>query len=278
MPAANPASRSRRASCRHGSARAVVGAGAAVGARPRRCRLACDDRLAGRRRPRASATATTCVFKGTAWSWLPFAVGIPLLPVFGWLGTTARRCPASFASCSRCAVLAGTALAIANARADVERDAGPGSIRSRSGWGRAGVGGPRRSARDRRRPGDRDAGGRRPRRRSPSWAPSVPAWSSGSASSSVAPRTASTRASLGARGGRRRPVWRRPGWPGTTLASVARVVAPDHGDGVLEPELRDRQVLGEVGAVRGPDRAARPRRCAGPRRGPRRHRPGSAWR
>ena len=26
------------------------------------------------------------VFKGTAWSWLPFAVGIPLLPVYGWVG------------------------------------------------------------------------------------------------------------------------------------------------------------------------------------------------
>jgi 4-hydroxybenzoate polyprenyltransferase len=27
-------------------------------------------------------------FKGTAWSWVPFAVGIPLLPAYGWLGTT----------------------------------------------------------------------------------------------------------------------------------------------------------------------------------------------
>ena len=35
-------------------------------------------------------------FKGTAWSWLPFAVGIPLLPVFGWLGATGTL-PASFA-------------------------------------------------------------------------------------------------------------------------------------------------------------------------------------
>src|SRR4051812_4571260 len=24
--------------------------------------------------------------KGTAWSWVPFAVGIPLLPVYGWFG------------------------------------------------------------------------------------------------------------------------------------------------------------------------------------------------
>ena len=35
------------------------------------------------------------VFKGTAWSWLPFAVGIPLLPVFGWYGATGTL-PGSF--------------------------------------------------------------------------------------------------------------------------------------------------------------------------------------
>ena len=27
-------------------------------------------------------------WEGTAWSWLPFAVGIPILPVYGWLGAT----------------------------------------------------------------------------------------------------------------------------------------------------------------------------------------------
>ena len=65
------------------------------------------------------------VFKGTAWSWVPFAVGIPLLPVFGWLGTTGSL-PASFAVLVPVAVVAGTALAIANARADMERDAAAG--------------------------------------------------------------------------------------------------------------------------------------------------------
>lgn len=64
-------------------------------------------------------------FKGTAWSWLPFAVGIPLLPVFGWLGTTGRL-PASFAILLPAAVLAGAGLAVANARADAERDAAAG--------------------------------------------------------------------------------------------------------------------------------------------------------
>ncbi len=77
-------------------------------------------------------------FKGTAWSWLPFAVGIPLLPVFGWFGT-AGDLPASFALLVPVAVLAGAALAIANARADLERDAATGvdSVAVRLGTERA---------------------------------------------------------------------------------------------------------------------------------------------
>jgi 4-hydroxybenzoate polyprenyltransferase len=77
-------------------------------------------------------------FKGTAWSWLPFAVGIPLLPVFGWFGT-AGDLPASFAVLVPVAVLAGAALAIANARADLERDAAAGvdSVAVRLGSERA---------------------------------------------------------------------------------------------------------------------------------------------
>jgi 4-hydroxybenzoate polyprenyltransferase len=59
--------------------------------------------------------------RGTTWSWLPFAVGIPLLPVFGWLGAVGSL-PASFALLIPAAVLAGAALAVANARADYERD------------------------------------------------------------------------------------------------------------------------------------------------------------
>jgi 4-hydroxybenzoate polyprenyltransferase len=67
--------------------------------------------------------------KGTAWSWLPFAVGIPLLPVFGWLGATGHL-PIAFLVLIPAAVAAGAALAIANAFVDVERDrsAGSGSI------------------------------------------------------------------------------------------------------------------------------------------------------
>ena len=77
-------------------------------------------------------------FKGTAWSWLPFAVGIPLLPVYGWLGT-AGGLPGAFAILLPAAVLAGAGLAISNALADVERDtaAGTDSVATRLGADRA---------------------------------------------------------------------------------------------------------------------------------------------
>jgi 4-hydroxybenzoate polyprenyltransferase len=77
-------------------------------------------------------------FKGTAWSWLPFAIGIPLLPVFGWLGATGGL-PSSFTILLPVAVIAGAALAVANARADVERDAAAGveSVATRLGNERA---------------------------------------------------------------------------------------------------------------------------------------------
>jgi 4-hydroxybenzoate polyprenyltransferase/geranylgeranylglycerol-phosphate geranylgeranyltransferase len=67
--------------------------------------------------------------KGTPWSWLPFAVGIPLLPVFGWFGA-AGTLPPWFLALVPTAAVAGAALAIANARADLERDraAGIGSV------------------------------------------------------------------------------------------------------------------------------------------------------
>jgi 4-hydroxybenzoate polyprenyltransferase len=80
------------------------------------------------------------VAKGTAWSWLPFAVGIPLLPVFGWYGARGSL-PGLFNILLPAAVLAGAALAIANARADIERDRAAGlesvAIRlgSRGAWG-----------------------------------------------------------------------------------------------------------------------------------------------
>jgi 4-hydroxybenzoate polyprenyltransferase len=64
--------------------------------------------------------------KGTPWSWAPFAVGIPLLPVFAWLGATGTL-PPFMGRLVVAAVLAGAALAIGNARADAERDLAAGA-------------------------------------------------------------------------------------------------------------------------------------------------------
>jgi len=76
--------------------------------------------------------------KGTAWSWLPFAVGIPILPVYGWLGATGSLEPA-FAVLVPAAVAGGAALAISNSLVDVERDidAGRSSVAARLGPVRA---------------------------------------------------------------------------------------------------------------------------------------------
>lgn len=77
--------------------------------------------------------------KGTAWSWLPFAVGIPLLPVFAWVGAVGSL-PRPFAILLPAAFLAGAALAVGNALADAARDraAGVDSVALRLGsaaWG-----------------------------------------------------------------------------------------------------------------------------------------------
>jgi 4-hydroxybenzoate polyprenyltransferase len=79
-------------------------------------------------------------FKGTAWSWVPFALAIPLFPTYGWLGA-AGSIPAVWTLLLPVAVLAGAGLAIANARVDVERDvaAGTASVATRLGLGRAWV-------------------------------------------------------------------------------------------------------------------------------------------
>lgn len=59
--------------------------------------------------------------KDSTLSWLPIALGGPLLPVYGWYGATGSL-PSAFAVLVPAAVLAGAALAIANAAVDVERD------------------------------------------------------------------------------------------------------------------------------------------------------------
>jgi 4-hydroxybenzoate polyprenyltransferase len=77
----------------------------------------------------AAGLATGLVYdlrlKRTRWSWLPYAVGIPLLPVFAWIGATGSL-PASFAALVPIAMVAGAALAVANAVADVEGDQAAG--------------------------------------------------------------------------------------------------------------------------------------------------------
>ncbi len=76
--------------------------------------------------------------KGTAWSWVPFAIGIPILPIFGWSGTGAALA-GWFAVLIPAAMLAGAGLAIANARADVEVDraAATESVATTLGLGRS---------------------------------------------------------------------------------------------------------------------------------------------
>jgi len=59
--------------------------------------------------------------KGTSLSWLPLAIGIPLLPLFGWFGASGSV-PGLFLVLIPAAANAGTALAIANAIVDIERD------------------------------------------------------------------------------------------------------------------------------------------------------------
>jgi len=77
--------------------------------------------------------------KGTAWSWLPFSIGIPILPLFGWIGV-AGTLPIAFVVLLPAAVAAGAGLAIGNTLVDVERDrdAGLSSIALRLGLTRAG--------------------------------------------------------------------------------------------------------------------------------------------
>ena len=60
--------------------------------------------------------------KASPWSWLPYAMGVPLLPVFAWVGATGEL-PVPILVLAGLGVLGGTALAIANSLADPERDA-----------------------------------------------------------------------------------------------------------------------------------------------------------
>ncbi|HEV8698116.1 MAG TPA: UbiA family prenyltransferase [Candidatus Limnocylindrales bacterium] len=76
--------------------------------------------------------------KGTPWSWVPFAIGIPILPIYGWFGATGAL-PPFFAVLILMAVLAGAGLAIANARADLglDTEAGTTSVATMLGTDRS---------------------------------------------------------------------------------------------------------------------------------------------
>ncbi len=65
--------------------------------------------------------------KDTVWSWLPFGLGVPLLPIYAWLGGSGRL-PAPFLILVPLAVLAGAALALGNSLADLERDRASGRM------------------------------------------------------------------------------------------------------------------------------------------------------
>ncbi len=63
--------------------------------------------------------------KAGPWSWLPFALGVGLLPIYAWFGATGEV-PAVFLILVPLAVLGGAALALANQLADDERDRASG--------------------------------------------------------------------------------------------------------------------------------------------------------
>lgn len=63
--------------------------------------------------------------KGTPLAWLPWAVGIPLLPVYGWLGGSGVL-PPVFLLLVPVAALEGALLALANGLADLEHDRAAG--------------------------------------------------------------------------------------------------------------------------------------------------------
>jgi 4-hydroxybenzoate polyprenyltransferase len=72
-----------------------------------------------------AGTSTGLVYdlrlKGTPWAWMAFAVGIPLLPLFAWLGAGGSL-PRAFLVLVPVAALAGAAVALGNALVDVDRD------------------------------------------------------------------------------------------------------------------------------------------------------------
>ncbi len=65
--------------------------------------------------------------KRTPAGWVPFAAGVGLLPLYAWLGATGSVPPA-LAGVAALAVVAGAALALGNAYADIEADRASGIV------------------------------------------------------------------------------------------------------------------------------------------------------
>jgi 4-hydroxybenzoate polyprenyltransferase len=72
----------------------------------------------------------------TTWSWLPFALGLPLVPIYAWLGASGDV-PALLLRLVPIGVLAGAGLALANGLADLERDVAAGIETAAGKLGRA---------------------------------------------------------------------------------------------------------------------------------------------
>lgn len=64
--------------------------------------------------------------KASPLAWLPFAVGLPLLPVYAWLGAIGRI-PGAFLLLMPLAVAAGAAVALSNGLVDLDRDRATGA-------------------------------------------------------------------------------------------------------------------------------------------------------
>jgi len=61
----------------------------------------------------------------TAWSWLPLALALPLVPAYAWLGGVGTL-PEGFAAVGPAALLGGAGLALGNGIVDEERDRAAG--------------------------------------------------------------------------------------------------------------------------------------------------------
>ena len=72
----------------------------------------------------------------TAWSWLPLAMALPLVPAYAWLGATGVV-PATLMELVPLGILAGAGLALGNGIADLERDRAAGVATAALRLGRA---------------------------------------------------------------------------------------------------------------------------------------------